>query len=85
MYTPDEMKQIITNIQSTLSKVSTILNNVYQSGQLDNIYTHLWEQSVTNDEKNVINKFVYHFKYSPISTEVFDWRDYFIEDWFYYK
>jgi len=85
MYTPDEIKQIITNIQSTLNRVSNILSNMYQSGNLNNIYAHLWNQSVTSDEKNIVNKFTYFFKYSPISTEVFDWRDYFIEDWFYYK
>ena len=85
MYTPDEIKQIITNIQSTLNKVSSILNSLYQSGSLGNMYTHLWNQSATSEEKNVINKFTYYFKYSPISTEIFDWRDYFIEDWFYYR
>jgi len=85
MYTPDEIKQIITNIQSTLNKASSILNSLYQSGSLGNMYTHIWNQSVTSEEKNVINKFTYYFKYSPISTEIFDWRDYFIEDWFYYR
>jgi hypothetical protein len=85
MYTPDEIKQIITNIQSTLNRVSSILSNMYQSGNLNNIYTQLWNQPVRSDEKNILDKFTYHFQYSPVSKEIFDWRDYFIEDWFYYK